>query len=386
MVILLLALIYLLFISLGLPDALLGACWPMMHKGFDVPLSYGGILSFVIAVFTILTSLFSDYLIRKFKTRWVCALSVVLIIIGLFGFAFATKFWMLLLFAVPLGLGAGAIDAALNNYVAVHYESRHMSWLHAMWGVGASIGPYIIGLLINLTNNYQDGYFVIAIIQIVILIITLLLTPVWAKAFKDDKTGETQVKVSIKDALSIKGVLVLMIAFFAYISLEQTAMLWGSSYLVLNNNISEEIGAMFASLFVLGITIGRIINGFISYKLKDTTIIRISLLIILVGIILLFIPNANILTYIGLGLIGLGCAPVYPCIMHTIPIRFGVNNSQSIIGLQMAFAYVGICSMPGLFGIIANNISISLFPVYLLLILIMLGLFHEITVKKTGVI
>lgn len=383
MTILLLALIYLLFISLGLPDALLGASWPLMYKQFDVPLSYGGVVSFIIAAGTILSSLFSDFLIRKFKTKWVCSFSVFFIIIGLFGFSIASKFWMIIVFSIPLGLGAGAIDAALNNYVAIHYETRHMSWLHSMWGIGASVGPYIMGLALTQTNDFRNGYQIIGIIQVVILAISLIGMPLWGKSFKDETTQEEQVKLSITKVLKIKGVIVLMITFFAYISLEQTTMLWASSYLIINNGISEEIGASLASLFVIGITIGRVINGFISYKLNDTKIIRISICVILVGIILLFIPNVNATTYIGLGLVGLGCAPIYPCIMHTIPIRFGTNNSQSIIGLQMAFAYVGICSVPALFGLIANNISMSLFAPFLLLALIFLFIFHEITIKKT---
>lgn len=383
MTILLLALIYLLFISLGLPDTLLGASWPLMYKEFDVPLSYGGVVSFVIAAGTILSSLFSDFLIRKFKTKWVCSLSVFLIIVGLFGFSFASEFWMIIVFSIPLGLGAGAIDAALNNYVAIHYETRHMSWLHSMWGIGASVGPYIMGLALSQTNDFRNGYQVIGIIQVVILAISLIGLPLWNKSFKEEETQAEQAKLPITGVLKIKGVIVLMITFFAYISLEQMTMLWASSYLIINNGVSSEVGASLASLFVIGITIGRIINGFVSYKLNDTKIIRISIGIILLGIVLLFIPNSNITTFIGLALVGLGCAPIYPCIMHTIPIRFGTNNSQSIIGLQMAFAYVGICSVPALFGLIANNISISLFAPFLLATLIFLVVFHEITVRKT---
>lgn len=380
MVVVLLGIIYLLFVSLGLPDALLGAAWPSMYLDFNVPISYCGIISFIIALGTIISSLLSDRITKIIKPSVVCAISVLVTCIALFGFSISTSFWMIIVFAIPYGLGAGAIDAALNNYVAVHFESRHMSWLHCMWGLGASIGPYVMGYALTYNSSWQSGYSYLSIIQLVIAMVAFIAIPLWDKN-NDEVEQENKEVIPFKIVFSLKGVLPLLITFFCYCALEQTAMLWGSSYLVLNNDFSKETAANFASLFLIGITIGRFINGFISYKINDKNLIRIGQIIILIGIFLVFIPT-NITPLIGLFMVGLGCAPIYPCIMHSIPNLFGTKYSQAIIGLQMAFAYIGTCLMPPLFGIIANNVSISLLPLYLLIILILMIILHEITLKK----
>ena len=380
MVVVLLGIIYLLFVSLGLPDALLGAAWPSMYLDFNVPISYCGIISFIIALGTIISSLLSDRITKIIKPSVVCAISVLVTCIALFGFSISTSFWMIIVFAIPYGLGAGAIDAALNNYVAVHFESRHMSWLHCMWGLGASIGPYVMGYALTYNSSWQSGYSYLSIIQLVIAMVAFIAIPLWDKN-NDEVEQENKEVIPFKIVFSLKGVLPLLITFFCYCALEQTAMLWGSSYLVLNNDFSRETAANFASLFLIGITIGRFINGFISYKINDKNLIRIGQIIILIGIFLVFIPT-NITPLIGLFMVGLGCAPIYPCIMHSIPNLFGTKYSQAIIGLQMAFAYIGTCLMPPLFGIIANNVSISLLPLYLLIILILMIILHEITLKK----
>lgn len=375
---LLLAIIYLIFISLGLPDALLGASWPAMYIEFDVPISYCGVISFLIVLCTVFSSLLSERITKKFGTGVVCAFSIMLTCLGLFGFSSSKNFYMLLIWTVPYGFGAGAIDAAINNYVAVNYESRHMSWLHSMWGLGASIGPYVMGYALTYNANWHDGYLMLMFVQIGICAIAFLSLPLWKKNKKDVTIDKTF--VSLKEVLKLKHIFKLFICLFCYCALEQTAILWGSSYLVLNNDISKEMAANFASFILIGITVGRIGNGFLAYRLNDKVLIRLGLGVITIGIIMLIVP-INVLTLVGFMLIGLGCAPIYPCIMHLVPVRFGTKYSQSIIGVQMAFAYLGICLMPPLFGVIAEFISIALLPLYLAVLLGVLVVMHERLVR-----
>ena len=369
---LLLIIIYLSFISLGLPDSLLGSAWPTMYQQFDVPVSYMGIVSIIISVGTIISSLQSDRLTKYLGTARVTFISVLMSAIALVGFSFSASFYHLLLWAIPYGLGAGSIDAALNNYVALHYESKHMSWLHCMWGVGASIGPYIMGYALTYQNTWNKGYLYISIIQFALTLCLFLSIPIWKKN-NNDHEGISKV-LSLKDIIRIKGTKEVMIMFFCYCALESTTGLWASSYLVLNNGFDIEKAASYASLFYIGITIGRAISGFITMKLNDTQMIKLGQTIILIGTCLIFF---NSLTIIGLILIGLGCAPIYPCIIHSTPTLFGARNSQAIIGVQMASAYIGTCLMPPLFGVLADNISTSLLPIFLLLILVVMVLMHK---------
>lgn len=389
---LLLAIIYLAFISLGLPDSLLGSAWPAMYGEFGVPVSYAGAISMIIAVGTIISSLQSDRLTRKLGTGKVTAISVALTAISLFGFSISSSFWMLCLWAIPYGLGAGSVDASLNNYVALHYASRHMSWLHCMWGVGASIGPYVMGYALTGGQGWNMGYRYIALLQVVLSVIIFISLPLWKKRSSDsagtgelqDDTGSLGAALSLRQILSITGAKEVMIMFFCYCAIEQTAGLWASSYLVLKGGISAETAAGYASLFYIGITVGRAISGFVTMKLNDTKMIRLGAGIIAVGILVMFLPFGEQVDLAGLILIGLGCAPVYPCIIHSTPEHFGADKSQAIIGVQMASAYVGTCVMPPLFGLIANYISVSLFPFYLLAILILMFIMHEALIRKSG--
>ncbi len=385
MIQLLLAVIYLSFISLGLPDSLLGSAWPTMYREFNVPISYAGIISMIIAAGTIVSSLQSDRLTRKLGAGKVTAISVGTTAIALFGFSISPSFWMLCFFAIPYGLGAGSVDAALNNYVALHYSSRHMSWLHCMWGVGASLGPYIMGYVLTGGQSWNMGYRYIAILQVVLTAILVISLPLWKKrkaivSGYDDSHSEKA--LSLKQVIRISGAKEIMITFFCYCALEQTAGLWGSSYLVLHNGVTPEDAARFAGLFFLGITIGRAISGFLTMILNDTYMIRLGQLLIFIGLLAFFIPSGKELAKAGLVIIGLGCAPIYPCIIHSTPERFGADKSQAIIGVQMACAYVGICLMPPLFGLIADKISIAVFPVFLFLILAVMIIMHERTVLK----
>lgn len=399
---LLLAIIYLAFISLGLPDSLLGSAWPTMYIQFDVPISYAGIISMIIAGGTIISSLQSDRLTKWLGTGKVTAISVAATAVALFGFSFSHSFWALCLWAIPYGLGAGSVDASLNNYVALHYESRHMSWLHCMWGVGATAGPYIMGIALSMGQGWNMGYRYIGIIQVVLTAVLVFSLPLWKGrksttenlqnaemeqllenvSEKADTTAEKA--LSLREILKIAGAKEVMLCFFCYCALEQTAGLWASSYLTLHKGVSSEMAAIFASLFYIGITVGRAISGFITMKLNDIQMIRLGQGIIVAGIVAMILPGSNILAMAGLILIGLGCAPIYPCVIHSTPAHFGADKSQAIIGVQMAFAYIGTMLMPPLFGLIARGISVALLPFYLFVILVVMIIMHELLTKKTA--
>lgn len=387
MVHLLLVIIYLAFISLGLPDALLGAAWPSMYPQFDVPVSYAGIISMIIALGTVVSSLQSDRLTKKLGTGKVTALSVCMTAMALFGFAASHSFGMLCLWAIPYGLGAGSVDASLNNYVALHYESRHMSWLHCMWGVGASAGPYIMGYALTAGWGWNSGYHIIAVLQIVLTAILLCSLPLWkqrpAEVLQDGKVQPAKA-LSIREVLQLAGAREILVCFFCYCALEQTTGLWASSYLTLHKGVSADTAATFASMFYLGITVGRALSGFFTMKLNDVQMIRLGEVIIGIGVLVMLLPFGQSLSLTGLILIGLGCAPVYPCVIHSTPAHFGADKSQAIIGIQMACAYVGTCLMPPVFGLIANHITVALLPVYLLIILVLMVIMHELLCKKTA--
>ncbi len=380
---LLLVIIYLAFISLGLPDSLLGSAWPTMYEEFNVPVSYAGAISMIISFGTILSSLQSDRLTRKFGTGVVTAFSVLLTAAALFGFSVSHSFFALCLWAVPYGLGAGSVDASLNNYVALHYTSRHMSWLHCMWGIGASAGPYIMGYALTGGQGWNMGYRYISILQFALTAILILSLPMWKKGTGvDEIESDSRPPLTLREIFKIPGAKEVMLTFFCYCSIESTSGLWASSYLVLRRGVSPDTAASFASLFFLGITAGRGLSGFLTMKFNDTQLIRIGQSVILLGILLLFLPFDSVTPFAGLVLIGLGCAPVYPSIIHSTPDHFGRDRSQAMIGIQMASAYCGTLIMPPVFGLIARYISVSLLPVYLIIILGLMAVMHEVLLKK----
>lgn len=385
MIHLLLAIIYVSFISLGLPDSLLGSVWPTVYQQFQVPISYAGIVSMIIAVGTIVSSLQSDRLTRWLGTGKVTAFSVAITAIALFGFSCSTSFGMLCFWAIPYGLGAGSVDASLNNYVALHYESRHMSWLHCFWGVGATLGPYIMGCALTGGNGWNAGYRYVGILQLVLTAVLFLSLPLWKGRKCDSVEGSTNAGkvLTLKEVLGISGAKEVMLCFFCYCAVEQTAGLWASSYLSLHKGVAPETAATFASMFFIGITLGRAVSGFVTMKLNDAQMIRLGQGIIAIGIAAMFLPFGAAVSLIGLILIGLGCAPIYPCIIHSTPEHFGADKSQAIIGVQMASAYCGTCLMPPLFGLIANHIAVSLLPCYLLAILVVMAVMHERLLVKT---
>ena len=376
---LLLPIIYLSFISLGLPDALLGAAWPTMCVEFDVPVSYAGIVSVIISMGTIFSSLMSDRLTRRFGTAKVTAVSVGMTALALLGFSLCGNFWLLLFWAIPYGLGAGSVDASINNYVALHYASRHMSWLHCMWGLGASIGPYIMGYALSGGQGWNMGYRYIALLQAALTAVLLLSVPMWKK--RDTNTAEpngtVETALGLREIFAIRGAKEIMLAFFCYCALEGTAILWSATYLVRFVGMQEERAASFASMFFLGITTGRGLSGFMTYKFNDTNMIRIGQAGILVGVVTMLLPLGETAALAGLLLVGFGCAPIYPSVIHSTPDHFGEENSQAIIGVQMASAYLGSLIAPPVFGLIANHISASLLPAYLGLILLVMVLMCE---------
>lgn len=382
MVHLLLAIIYLAFISLGLPDSLLGSAWPVMYPEFDVPVSYAGVISMIICAGTIVSSLNSDRLTRRFGAGMVTAISVFLTALGLLGFSVSGSFWLLCILAIPYGLGAGGVDAALNNYVAVHYASRHMSWLHCMWGVGASIGPYIMSYALTGEYGWGAGYRFIAVFQVVLTIALFISLPLWKKRIVTEEEKTSAPALSMRQVFAIPGAKQVIGTFFCYCALEQTAVLWGSSYLVLHGGMSAETAASFASLFLIGLTVGRAVSGFLTFKLNDIQMIRLGQAFVALGILALLIPLGGMVTLVGLVLIGLGCAPIYPCIIHSTPEHFGAERSQAVIGIQMASAYVGCLIMPPIFGLIVRHVTPALFPWYLLIILAVMVYCHEMLVRK----
>lgn len=370
MYLLLLSVIYLAFIGLGLPDSLLGSAWPTIRVEFEVPLSYMGMVSMIISGGTIFSGLMSERITKKFGTRAVTTVSTLLTAVALLGFSTTTDFYQMCLWAIPYGLGAGAIDAALNNYVALYYNSRHMSWLHCFWGVGTIISPYIMSYALTHTV-WANGYRMVSYLQFSIVVVLLLTFPLW-KINKGNKEIEEKTEVlGLKGALKIKGVPYLLTGFFAYCAAEATTMLWASSYLEGTRGVSKDKAAALGALFFIGITIGRFLAGFITDKLGDNRSIRIGTVIALFGVICTAIP-IEIVTMMGFIIIGLGCAPVYPCIIHSTPTNFGAENSQGIIGIQMASAYVGSTFMPPFFGLIANYVDLKLMPLYLAFFLILL--------------
>lgn len=379
---LLLAVIYLAFIGLGLPDSLLGAAWPMIYPQFGVPVSSMGLISMIISAGTILSSLNSSRLTRALGAGKVTLLSTVLTALALLGFGMSRSLWQLCFWAVPYGLGAGSVDAALNNYVALHYASRHMNWLHCMWGVGTIIGPSLMSAALTGGHGWSGGYLLTALVQGLIVAVLLLSLPLWGRPTSGNGSETETAALSLREVLAIPGAKEVMLCFFGYCALESTAGLWAASYLTLARDIPAETAAGFAALFYLGITAGRAVSGWIAPRLGDDGMIRLGLWGIGLGLAALLLPGPAVVSLAGLVIIGLGCAPIYPSIIHSTPAHFGAHRSQAVIGVQMASAYVGSMAMPPLFGLMARQITPALFPFYLLVLLGLMAWMHHRLVHK----
>lgn len=374
----LLVIIYIAFISLGLPDSVLGSAWPIMYREMNVPVSYAGIVSMIISACTIVSSMNINRVVARLGTGLMTAVSVAMTAMGLFGFAASNSFIALCLWSVPYGLGAGCVDAALNNFVALHYKSKHMSWLHCFWGIGATAGPYIMGFCLAGGMRWTKGYLLIGILQAILSAALFISLPLW-KGNDRMQTGEDgKVRVlSVREILRMKGAKNVLVAFFCYCCYESTAGLWASSYMTLHCGIDVETAARWAALFYMGITIGRFLSGFVSDKFGDKNMTRIGQGTALFGGIILLIFRSPSTVLAGLLLFGLGCAPIYPSMLHATPDHFGAENSQALMGVQMGFAYIGITIMPTVFGWIAEHISIGFYAAYLLLFLVIQIVFVE---------
>lgn len=417
---LLIALIYLAFISLGLPDSLLGAAWPVISQQFGVDKGLQGVVTMIIAGGTILSSLLSDRLAKRFGAGLVTSVSVAMTAAALVGFSTCSAFWQICLWAIPYGLGAGAVDAALNNFAAVHFSSRHLNWLHCFWGVGASISPYIMGGCLTGGLGWSVGYRIVGIIQIVITAILFCSMPLWKKAVAtkgktddvptnvDEVVSDNEASLTACDTendkktsyvsknsqhnatstavkpIAIRGVWQTLVMFFCYCSAESIAMAWSSSYLVYHRGVQTDIAATFASLFFLGITFGRFICGLFSDKLGDKRLMRIGIAVMIVGVVAVALPlSTDVVALGGLVVFGFGCAPIYPAIIHMTPSRFGEENSQAIVGMQMAAAYTGSTFLPPLFGL-TSTVAMWAFPLFLGGFTLLLLFMNEYTNKVTA--
>ena len=378
---LLLIIIYLSFISLGLPDSILGSAWPSMYGSLNVPLHYAGYIFMIVAGGTVISSISSERIIRRFGTGVVTAVSVLMTAAALTGFSISHSFFYLCLYAIPLGLGAGSVDAALNNYVALHYKARHMSWLHCFWGIGASIGPIIMSAYLINKNSWNLGYRAIGIIQFCLVLLLFISLPLWKKNVTEEKLPQRN-SIKFAEIFHITGVKEALIAFFCYCSIETVAGLWGASFLVEERGVSKEIAAQWIALYYFGITVGRFISGFITIKLNNRQMVRLGQIIIGCGIVVLVLPFGNTTLLPGLFLIGLGCAPIYPSLLHETPRNFGEENSQAIIGIQMASAYIGITIMPPIFGWLASFMSFNILPAFIGIILILKIVMVEVLNRK----
>ena len=376
MVHILLLIIYVAFVGLGLPDGLLGAAWPSVYPEMGADVAWAGVVSCIISVGTVVSSLMSDRLTYRFGCGKITAVSVGLTAVALFGFSVSDSFWMLCLFAIPYGLGAGSVDAALNNYVALHYASRHMSWLHCMWGLGASVGPYIMGYALTGGLGWHAGYQIVGLVQIGIVALLFFSLPAW-KGRVAASCGAEGKPLPLGKIVRIRGAKEVLVMFFCYCGLEATAMLWSASYFVMTSGMDAEAAAFWASAFYLGMTVGRAVSGFMTIKFSDTKMINLGSMILALGVVILLLPLGQVAAVAGVLLMGLGCAPIYPCIIHSTPAHFGADKSQAIIGVQMASAYIGTSLMPPLFGLIAQYSSTSWMPVYIGVIMVLMVLMHN---------
>lgn len=376
MVTLLLIIIYIAFISLGLPDSMLGAAWPAIRSDFSLPIEGAGLISMIISGGTIVSSLISGKLIKKLGTGKLTLISVFMTAVALFGFSISKNYLWLCIMAIPLGLGAGAVDSGLNNFVALHFSARHMSWLHCFWGVGATLGPIIMSAAISKKSSWHKGYLTVSIIQMCLVIILFAALPLW-KTYNDSEMENLEEEIEKESIFKLSGILPALIGFFCYCALESTAGLWGASYFVQIKNISPNVAAAWVSMYYLGITIGRFISGFITVKFKNTDLIRAGQIIIGIGAILLLVFDKPYINLFGLIFIGMGCAPIYPSMLHETPVRFGKSNSSRLMGIQMASAYIGTTLVPPVLGLIFGKIGMGLYPIFILILMIIMFISSE---------
>lgn len=367
----LLMMIYLSFISLGLPDSMLGSAWPAMNVSLNAPLWGAGLVQMLISFCTIISSLNSAKLIRRFGTGKLTAISVATTALALLGFSLAKNYAFLLLMAVPLGLGAGAVDAGLNNYVALHCEAKHMSWLHCFWGVGTIIGPMILSAVLRVGGSWATGYRAVGLIQCAVSALLFATLGMWKHGnIQQEEHGAKA--LSVWEVLSLPGAKAGMVTFLCYCAVESTLGLWGATYISQVRGVDEATAASFGAMFYIGITVGRAISGFMAMKLLPKQMVRVGQALLALGCIFMMIPAGSTLSGIGLVVCGLGCAPIYPNIIQDTPVNYGTENSQAAIGVQMAFAYVGSTFLPSIFGALAGVGGYGLLPYFAISICVLM--------------
>lgn len=379
--------IYSAFISLGLPDSLLGVAWPIMQPEYHVPFGYAGFISMTVSGGTIVSSLMSGRMLKRFGVGKVTFVSVLMTAVALLGISLVPSFVWVLFLAIPLGLGAGSVDSGLNEYIAEHYKAHHMSWLHCFWGIGAMTGPVIMSRYISENSSWRNGYLTVSIIQFILVAVLFFTLPLWDKVANLSKVVQPEeeavgresdeARKSLLYPLKVKGVKIALASFLFYCGIESTMGLWGSSFLVRAKGLDVATAAAWVSSFYGSITLGRLITGFITMKVSNKVLIRTGQYIILAGAVLLLLPLPNGFSLPGFILIGLGCAPIYPCMLHETPVRFGKGDAQLIMGFQMAVAYIGSTFLPPIFGFIASNITMTLMPLFLLICIIAMLLSSE---------
>lgn len=375
----LLVIIYAAFISLGLPDSLLGTAWPTLHTELGVPVSWAGLVSFIVIGGTIVSSYLSSRVIRRLGTGLTTVVSVAMTAAALLGIAVAPGFWAILLWAIPLGLGAGSVDAGLNNFVALHYQAKHMNWLHSFWGIGVTLSPLIMSWALA-HDGWRFGYSTVGLIQLGLVIVLFASLPLWRRA-TGQSAAESGFKVlPLRELLRLPGAKPVLAAFFCYCAVEGTAGLWGGTFLVLARGVEPETAASWISLYYFGITLGRLLSGFLAMRISNRNLIRLGEALICAGVLLLLLPAGWALR-LGFIIIGLGCAPIFPALLHDTPVHFGADLSQAMMGVQMAFAYVGGMIMPPLFGYIGEHLTMGLLPLYLIALAVVMVVEVERTAR-----
>ena len=365
----LLIIIYIAFIGLGIPDSLFGTAWPAIYSEFELPISFGSFATIIISCGTVLSSVISSKIISRLGTNKVSAYSTLLTALALLGFSFAPNLWVMCFWAIILGIGAGAIDVALNNYVAIHYSATHMSFLHCFYGVGVSVSPYILSLVIAGNFGWRGGYRIAFAIQLIITLLLFLSLPLWRKAHGGENESEenTHKDLSFGSVLKIPGVKMMCSLFIASCAIECTCGGWGSTFLVEYKHLPAEKAAQIIMIYYIGMTLGRFLSGVLAAKLHSWKIIKLGQIVLGLALLLLILPGGVHLCALGMFLIGLGNGPLFPNFNYLTPENFGSDISQSVIGIQMASAYIGIMVAPAVCGLLGQVFGMVIFPFYLIL-------------------
>ena len=379
-----LILMYIWTMITGLQASLLGTLWPVMYLEFDVALSYVGVFSWIGSVLGFVSNLSAGRVLRRFGSSRATAICACIVAVTLLGYALSGQFWLLCLLCIPSSLAGGIIGVAINNYVAVHYHSRHMSWVHCMWGVGSIIGPNVVAWSLRQGYSWNVSYFVVFGAWAAWAVAMIFAQRLWKSDVSGNTGAQTRKPVPLTELMKVRGAKEAVATFFCYNSLEQGLMLWMSSYMVIYSGLAEEMAATYASLFFIGITAGRMLNGFLTAKFNDDMLIRFGQVLIAGGVVLMAIPASQAVTLAGLLMIGFGCAPVCPCLLHSTPLHFGKEHSEALVGVQVAASTLGNCILPSLFGIVANHVSIALLPVYVAACLGIMAVAHYRLVKLTA--